>query len=147
MGEALKKLVTENRESEKKKREDRQSPDEIRALKILQREAKEHGATLESDGKGGLPSSLCLYVFRRDHYQCKRCSAKKNLTLHHKGHLDNPQSKYLAKMGKKNDPKNLVTLCADQPDGSPGCHDDIHDEDRANEPKSEINKEKNHDRH
>jgi hypothetical protein len=106
---------------------------EQRALDKIRSEAKKAGATLHNNGEGGLPSSLVLGVFRRDNWRCKRCGSQENLTIHHKGHLENPVSRWLKKKGKSNDPNNLVTMCAEKPDGSPGCHDDIHEEDRDQE--------------
>jgi len=104
-----------------------QSTQEDSALRKLQTEAKAAGATLASDGKGGLPFSLVLHVMRRDEYRCHRCGGQKDLSLHHKAHLDNPQSKWLKKKAQvenKNDPALLATICAP-------CHDAIHEEDRA----------------
>jgi len=98
-------------------------PDEKRALARMQAEAKKNGATLASEGKGGLPPSLALGVFRRDGWVCKKCGGRENLSLHHKGHLENPGFKWLKNKGKSNDPNNIVTICE-------GCHDAIHEEDR-----------------
>lgn len=98
-------------------------PDESKALKKLQREAKAAGATLATGGKGGLSPSLVLGVMRRDEFKCKKCGKQEMLSVHHKGHLENPASKWLAKKGKSNDPNAIATICA-------SCHDDIHEEDR-----------------
>lgn len=98
-------------------------PDENKALKKLQREAKAAGATLATEGKGGLNPSLVLGIMRRDEFRCKKCGKQENLSVHHKGHLENPTSKWLAKKGKSNDPNAISTICA-------SCHDDIHEEDR-----------------
>lgn len=92
-------------------------PDESRALGTLQREAKDQGAELANGGKGGLPPSLVLGVFRRDKYHCKKCGLKKNLGVHHKGGI--VESKWLSKKGHHNDPNNVVVMCGK-------CHDDIH---------------------
>jgi hypothetical protein len=98
-------------------------PKEMQALKTLALEAKKAGATLLTGGRGGLPPSLVLGVFRRDGYVCKRCGGRSDLTLHHKGGVDNPVSAWLANKGKRNDFNNLVVACAK-------CHQAIHDEDR-----------------
>ena len=116
MSEALAKVMRA------KKGEQPQS--ERRALENLRQEAKEAGASLQSDGEGGLPSSLVLGVMRRDEYKCKRCGKRENLSVHHKGHLENPVSRWLKKKGKSNDENNIVTICG-------ACHDAIHNEDRA----------------
>jgi len=104
------------------------SGEERRALKKLRREARAAGATLATDGEGGLPPSLVLGVMRRDKFHCKKCGEQKDLSLHHKAHLDHPGSKWLKKKSKikgpdRNDPELIATICKD-------CHDDIHEEDR-----------------
>jgi hypothetical protein len=119
----LSKWLTKPKPDDDEK-DDGLNENERRALATMQREAKRAGATLASDGKGGLPPSLVLGVMRRDKYTCKRCGGKKDLVVHHKGHLDNPKSMWLAKMGKKNTPVNIVTICED-------CHDGVHEEDRV----------------
>jgi hypothetical protein len=98
-------------------------------LRTMQREARRNGVTLTSGGKGGLPPSLVLGVFRRDKWRCKihgdRGEGKRGgLGVHHKGGLENPTSKWLKKKGHVNDPNNLVTLCNQ-------AHDEIHERDRA----------------
>jgi 5-methylcytosine-specific restriction endonuclease McrA len=99
------------------------APRERAVLKLLNAEAREVGATLLTGGRGGLPPSLVLGVFRRDKYRCKRCGTQQDLTVHHKGGLDNPVSAWLADKGKRNDFNNLVVACAK-------CHQAIHDEDK-----------------
>lgn len=104
------------------------SPDEQRALKKLQREADEAGATLATDGEGGLLPSLCLGCYRRDKFRCKKCGGKENLSLHHKHfHMEDPRHRAKAalvqKQGRRNDPDQIATICA-------ACHDKIHEEDR-----------------
>lgn len=96
---------------------------EQRALATLQKEAKRNGATLATGGKGGLPPSLVLGVMRRDGFTCKRCGKRAMLSVHHKGHVENPTSKKLKALGSKNVPQNLATICET-------CHDGIHEEDR-----------------
>lgn len=101
------------------------SPQEARALDVLRAEAAAHGATLKTNGVGGLPPSLVLGVMRRDEYRCHRCGRTDHpLDVHHKGDLLHPASRWLASQGKANTPANLVTVCAQ-------CHDEIHAEDRA----------------
>lgn len=96
--------------------------DERRALAKLRAEAKEKGATLETDGEGGLPPSLVLGVMRRDGWRCKTCGTRERLSIHHKGGV--VASKRLARLGHKSVPENLVTIC-------PDCHDRVHDKARA----------------
>jgi len=62
------------------------SGQERNALKKLRREAKAAGATLETNGEGGLPPSLVLGRMRRDKWRCtnEHCpNPKKNLTVDH----------------------------------------------------------------
>ncbi len=124
MGTAGAAFVKANRKEPEPPAERKTSAMEKLALKKLRREAKRAGATLESGGEGGLPSSLVLGVMRRDRYRCKTCGGQKHLSLHHKGGLEHPGSKWLAKKGHSNDPNNIVTTCKD-------CHDNIHNKDRA----------------
>lgn len=104
------------------------SREERHALHKLRMEAKERGARLASQGRGGLSPSLALTVFRRDDYTCKACGRRGDesggLQLHHKGHLQNPASVWLERKGKSNESNNIVTICT-------SCHDRVHDEDRA----------------
>jgi len=98
--------------------------DEQNALRKMRQEAKAVGATLHDNGEGGLSASLVLGIMRRDRYKCHRCGTRKDLNVHHKGHLKNPASRWLAKKGRDNDPNNIVTLCKT-------CHDEIHVEDEG----------------
>lgn len=104
------------------------SREERRALHKLRMEAKAKGVPLTSAGRGGLSPSLVLFVFRRDDYTCKVCgktgAATGGIQLHHKGGLENPASAWLRKKDHSNDPNNIVTICK-------GCHDNVHDDDRA----------------
>lgn len=118
MSAALKKFQQHAKRLERDK-EKPLSREERKALHNLRKEAKEHGATLESNGKGGLNPSLVLTVMRRDDYTCKRCDKNQHLTVHHKGGI--VESKWLSQKGHKNEPQNIVTLCAD-------CHDQIHEQ-------------------
>ena len=90
--------------------------EERRALATLRREAKEAGAVLANSGKGGLLPSLALGVFRRDGYRCKihgdaGDAENGGLTIHHKGGIEAPVSRWLANKGKRNDTNNLVIIC------------------------------------
>ena len=97
---------------------------EGRALERLRGEATAAGATLAKQGKGGLPASTALGVFRRDQYRCKKCGGRENLELHHKADLKHPPSLRLARMSVGLDPKTIVALCA-------SCHDTVHRADEA----------------
>lgn len=101
---------------------DQLPPDERRALEKTRIEAKRAGATLKDVG-GGLRPSLALGIFRRDEWRCKKCGGRKKLGIHHKGHLENPVSRWLRSKGRSNAMNALVVTCAK-------CHDDIHEEDR-----------------
>lgn len=101
--------------------------EEKAALRTIRKEAAAAGATLHSDGKGGLPSTLVLGVFRRDEWRCKACGGKSDLLVHHKGGVENPASRWLLRKGKSNDSNNIVTLCAKD-------HSALHDADRAGGP-------------
>jgi 5-methylcytosine-specific restriction endonuclease McrA len=102
------------------------NPQERAALHKLRVEAHRAGALLHDFGRGGLPSSLCLHVMRRDQYRCKVCGTDGQgcggLTLHHKGGI--VESAWLDNQGHKNKPSNLVTICGP-------CHDRLHDKARA----------------
>lgn len=55
-------------------------------VRQIQREAREHGATLANGGKGGLPPLIALKAFRAGGWKCsnKHCpSPKKDLDLDH----------------------------------------------------------------
>jgi hypothetical protein len=98
------------------------SPNETKALAKMRAEAKEKGVTLATGGKGGLPPSLVLGVFRRDGWKCKECGGQKMLSVHHKGGTPNLVSRALrSNKGHSNDPSNVVSVCED-------CHDDAHEE-------------------
>jgi hypothetical protein len=97
---------------------------EARALDRLRAEAAAASATLAKAGKGGLPASTALGVFRRDEFRCKRCGGREALELHHKGDLQHPPSLRLARMSVGLDPKTIAVVCA-------RCHDAIHRADEA----------------
>lgn len=121
MGELSRQLLKNERRRDLP-RADNVPPQERRALATLRKEARQHHATLASGGKGGLPSSFVLGVFRRDRYQCKVCGGRKNLGLHHKGGIVG--SKWLSKKGHRLDLNNVVTICEKS-------HDEIHNKARA----------------
>lgn len=117
-------LSTWNKIQKKLKKGERReySPEERLALHRLRHEAKKAGAKLKGNGKGGLPPSLVLTVFRRDEFTCKVHGdhgedENGGLTLHHKGGI--VESDWLSKKGHKNDKNNLVTLCN-------RAHDEMH---------------------
>jgi 5-methylcytosine-specific restriction endonuclease McrA len=80
------------------------------ALLNIRSEARGNNATLDSDGRGSLPPSLVLGVFRRDRWECSRCETRHSLTIHHK--------KLLCKT-RHNELCNLTTVCIE-------CHAAIH---------------------
>lgn len=97
---------------------------ESKALERIEVEALEHGATLHSQGRGGLPASVVLGILRRDEWHCHKCGSTQDLTIHHKADiLASPYLRQLHKVAGRTDPKNLVTLCHT-------CHDQIHQEAR-----------------
>lgn len=97
---------------------------DAKALERIQIEAAEHGATLHSDGKGGLPATIVLGVLRRDGWHCHKCGGKEDLTIHHKADiLASPYLRRLHKIAGRTDPKNLATLCQK-------CHDAVHEQAR-----------------
>lgn len=110
-------------------------PKEAQALRKIQSMAKEKGAVLASGGRGGLPPSLALGVFKRDDFKCtykdkktgKICGTSGTddnpLTLHHLGGVPG-KSKWLSKEGHKNEAQNIATVCTKD-------HDRIHTEARA----------------
>lgn len=107
---------------------------ERRALRTLRREARAAGATLASNGEGGIAPSRVLGVMRRDGFACKVCGRNQNLGLHHKSeHLEDPKAKarslLLRRQGRVDDPSNLTTICESKA-GYEGCHDRVHRKDR-----------------
>jgi len=96
-------------------------------VRQIQREAREHGATLANGGKGGLDPRLARAVFRRDGYRCtnKHCpTPKRRVTLDHiSGHPKEIREdsearkrkdlKRGVKMGHVNKLDALHTLCED----------------------------------
>ena len=120
MGEHLAKLAKLNRKQDEKPKK-KMNAEERRALEKIRKEAKLNGATLQSDGEGGLPSSFCLGLFRRDSWKCKACGGKKELSLHHRGGI--PESKWLSRQGHATTPANVSVICAD-------CHNRLHSEAR-----------------
>ncbi len=112
---------------EREKRTESTPVEERNALRKIRAEAEAAGATLATDGEGGIPSSQALGVFRRCEWKCQLCGNRDDLSLHHKAHLENPSPKMkrLGRRLEKNDPKSMVACCA-------ACHDRIHNADRAN---------------
>lgn len=116
----------------------RRSPQEQRALKTLRKEARAAGATLETNGEGGLPSSLVLGRMRRDKYRCSNedCpNPKKNLTIDHvSGHpkeiAEDPGArgrkdlKRGIKAGHVSTIDAIHTICS-------RCHGMVHDRERS----------------
>jgi hypothetical protein len=131
MGKDLAKVMQAKQDAKAREKGDKGEdkplpPVEQRALKNLQREAEKAGATLASEGKGGLPPSMVLGAMRRDKFKCKRCGGQENLSVHHKAHLENPSPamKMLGKnVDQRTDPRAIATICE-------ACHDKIHDADR-----------------
>lgn len=130
MSENALKLDKSRRRDEARK--DDLNDHEKKALKILQREAKEHGTHLAHEGKGGLPPSLVLNVLRRDDYRCactadhglhdgETCGTRENITLHHLGGI--AKTRALSKAGHQNKPSNILTCCE-------ACHDKMHEQAR-----------------
>jgi hypothetical protein len=113
------------------------SAQERLALRKLRREAKAAGATLESNGEGGLAPSLVLGVMRRDRFRCtnEHCpDPKKALTVDHiSGHPKEIAASGEARrrkdlkrgvaLGHINTPAAIHTLCAH-------CHDEVHTRER-----------------
>jgi hypothetical protein len=107
------------------------------ALKKIRREAKAAGATLKSDGEGGLAPSLALGVFRKYKWRCsnENCpTPKKDLDLDHisghpqeiaadKGARNRKDLKLGIKLGHVNKIDALHVLCAK-------CHDAVHNRER-----------------
>lgn len=112
--------------------------DDSMVVRQIQREAKEHGATLAHEGKGGLDPRLALKVFRRAKWRCENedCPApKKDLDLDHQsGHpkeiredpdaRKDPKARAAAAEPDPKDDRFLHVLCA-------ACHDRVHDRERA----------------
>lgn len=110
--------------SYKRKAKPETPPGDAKAIERMEAEAIEHGATLHSHGRGGLPPSVVLGIFRRDGWHCHKCGGKADLTIHHKA--DVLASDYLRRLHKvagRTDPRNLATICH-------SCHDAIHEEAR-----------------
>lgn len=134
MGESAKKAMSkppaepDGRRSDLPK-EDGLPRDQKNALKKMQREAKAADSFLTSGGKGGLDPGLVLHVMRRDEFKCKSCGelgdkeANGGIGVHHVGGI--VTSKRTSRMGHKNQPNNLVTICE-------SCHDREHNEAREN---------------
>lgn len=143
MSELSKKLMANARPDKKGRRtdtakDDELTPQEQRAFAKIQSESKEAGSELASGGKGGLPPSLVLGVFRRDKWRCKVCGHLGNmklnggLSVHHKyQHIQDvtERRKGMAanREGRRNDPSQMTSICAKD-------HDKVHERDRAENP-------------
>jgi hypothetical protein len=117
-------------------RENASAARDARVLRKIQREAKEHGATLENGGKGGLPPLRALKAFRKSGWRCenKKCpTPRKDLTLDHEsGHpkeiMEDPEARKDPgdrKAARSKDPKDdryLRVLCAKCHTGPRGVH-------------------------
>jgi hypothetical protein len=105
-------------------------------IKRIQAEAKKNGATLKSDGKGGLDPRLALAAFRKASWRCRvpGCKTpKKDLDLDHLGGHEQEleqdpkaatQLKKSAAKGKQNNLDGVSVICA-------AHHNDVHDRERA----------------
>lgn len=126
MSRTLRQYVQRKQKAESKD-EKSLSKEERLALHRLRSEARAASAHLKNRGRGGLSPSLVLKVFRRDEFTCKVHGDKGHaeyggLELHHKGGV--VESEWLSKKGHKNEPNNLVVICAK-------AHDEIHNRARA----------------
>ena len=90
-----------------------------RAYRGLLAEAKQHGATLANDGRGGLSPRLVRARMRKDGWRCKKCGGTDSITVHHKA-VDNLVGPAVAALGHAATMKAIVTVCEK-------CHDSIHD--------------------
>lgn len=129
MSELSKKMMARKQPRPKKAPPDEQplTPEQQKALNILQQEAKRADSMLTSDGKGGLDPRLVLGAMRRDQYECQECGETGNdsnggIGVHHLGGI--VDSKKASRMGHKNILENIQTICDD-------CHDREHAEARA----------------
>jgi phage terminase large subunit GpA-like protein len=111
---------------QKRRREMSQKPQlsesEAGALAKMRAEAEKHGATLATDGKGGLSPSRVLGQMRKDKYRCPACGGHENLSVHHKYKLENPHASWSRK--SSGEIRNAITTICEK------CHDRIHDRDR-----------------
>ena len=139
MGEASVAYARANTKPQRSQHEDKKrlNAQERLALKKLRKEAKAAGATLESNGEGGLAPSLALGVFRKGRWRCSNteCPApKKLITLDHisghpreiaadRGARNRNDLKLGIKMGHVNKLDAMHVLCA-------ACHDEVHARER-----------------
>jgi 5-methylcytosine-specific restriction endonuclease McrA len=113
---------------EKPPNKEHNSPEDLKVIASIQREARRKGATLSNGGKGGLEPKLARSVFRRDKYRCVCnadhgghdgvCGTKEELGLHHLGGI--AKTDELSEMGHENAAENIITICED-------CHDALHE--------------------
>lgn len=109
-----------------------------RIVRLIQREARRHGATLAHDGKGGIDPMVALETFREAKWRCEnpKCpTPRKNLDLDHQsGHPEeiledpearrDPRSRAAAADPDPKDDDFLHCLCEN-------CHDHAHQRERA----------------
>jgi hypothetical protein len=137
----MSKTAVDYAQTKQKPQQDHDKPkwnaQERLALKKIRREAKAAGATLKSDGEGGLRPSLALGVFRKGGWKCSNedCpTPKKDLDLDHvSGHAKeiaaDPRArkrkdlKRAIKLGHVSKIDALHVLCK-------RCHDVCHQRER-----------------
>lgn len=138
MGIAATAYLKSKQKSRPKELKKKLSAQERAALKKLRREARAAGATLASDGEGGLAPSLALGVFRRGKWRCSNpdCPAPmKLIDLDHiSGHAEEIAADPAArnrkdlkrgvKLGHVNKLDALHVLCR-------ACHNAVHNRERA----------------
>ena len=115
-----------------------QAASDQQVVATIQREAKEHGATLAHDGKGGLDPRIALATFRKAGFACENpyCpTPKEALDLDHEaGHRreifdslkqwNNPELRAATKTDDPKDPRFIHVLCEK-------CHTAAHERERA----------------
>lgn len=127
------------RHQKRASRDVRGSAEAKKIVETIQKEAKENGATLQSDGKGGLDPEFALSRFRAAKWTCQNPACpepKKDLSLDHASghpkeifeslkHWENPKLRAAATEGEGHkDDRFVYVLCAK-------CHDAVHQRERA----------------
>jgi len=137
LSENLVKFAKHARRQSKKDRQMGTPDQERKALSTLRVEARRNGATLKSNGEGGLSSVLVLQVFRKGHWKCdsKNCpTPKKDLTVDHisghpkeiaadSGARKRPDLRRGISLGHVDKLEALHILCG-------SCHDKVHNRER-----------------
>jgi hypothetical protein len=137
MGQASALYAKSKQKDQPKPKEKKLSGQERLALKKMRREARLAGATLDNDGKGGLPPSLVLGRMRKDGFRCSNVKCpdpKKNITVDHisghpkeiaedKGARGRKDLRKGVELGHIDTLDAIHTLCA-------RCHDAVHDRER-----------------